>query len=62
MPNAPVPPANVHLGPEQAAYLEVSIDPAAHGDAGLGPIQRGTLLKTASGQSLEFLLTANVLR
>lgn len=56
------PPANVRLRPEEPAYLEVRIDPAAHGDAGLGRMQREVLLQTASHQDLRFELTATVLR
>jgi hypothetical protein len=46
----------------QPAYLEVRIDPAAHGESGIGPWQRGVAVSTASGQRLEFILTANVVR
>ncbi len=56
------PPANVRLRPGEPAYLEVRIDPAAHGEAGLGRIQREVLLRTASHQDLRFELTATVLR
>lgn len=55
------PPANVRLLAAEPAYLEVRIDPAAHGDAGLGRIQRQVLLHTAGGQDLRFELTATVL-
>ena len=50
------------LEPDQPAYLEVSIDPAAHGDAALGPIMRMVTLRTAGGQALEFELRAKVVR
>lgn len=62
MPTMPVPPANMRIMPGEPAYLEVSIDPAAHGEEGLGPIQRGAFLKTSSGQSLAFDLSAYVER
>jgi hypothetical protein len=58
--NAPAPPANVRLSQDQPAYLEVTVDPVAHGERGLGPIQRAVLLKTASGQELRFDLAAHV--
>ncbi len=56
------PPANVRLAAGQPTYLEVSIDPAAHGEAGLGPIARAVFLRTADGQDLRFDLTATVVR
>jgi hypothetical protein len=51
---------NIKLVGGQPAYLEVRIDPAAHGQGGIGPWQRGVAVSTASGQRLEFVLTANV--
>lgn len=54
------PPANLRLASDEPAYLEVSFDPAAHGERGLGQVQRGVLLKTASGQELRFEVTAHV--
>jgi len=59
---APVPPANFRLAADEAAYVEVSIDPAAHGEAGLGAIERGAFLETTEGQNLQFRLTAQVAR
>lgn len=56
------PKINVPLEPDRPAYLEVSVDPAAHGEAGLGPIQRGIMLKTAGGQELQFVVSATVTR
>lgn len=54
--------ANILLESDQPAYLEASIDPAAHGEAALGPIMRVVTLNTAAGQTLEFELRANVVR
>ena len=62
MDNAPQPSADFSLQPGQPAYLEVTIDPAAHGDRGLGPIERMVSLKTTEGQTIEFTLNANVVR
>lgn len=62
MPNAPVPPANMPLAADQPAYLEVTIDPAAHGEAGLGRIRRGVVLETAGGEVVRFELVAEVVR
>lgn len=56
------PAANVRLRSGEPAYLEVVINPAAHGEAGLGPIGRGVLLETESGQRLLFDLRALVVR
>lgn len=53
---------NVKLVAGQPAYLEVRIDPAAHGEAGIGPWERGVAVSTTGGQRLEFVLTANVVR
>ena len=46
----------------EPAYLEASIDPAAHGLDAIGPIERGVGVKLASGQTLEFNLKANLVR
>lgn len=46
------------LGPGPAS-LEVSIDPAAHGDV-VGPLSRGVYLKTSAGKELQFTLNAVV--
>ena len=48
------------LLPNQPAYLEARIDPAAHGEGGLGKVTRVVYLKTAGGQELEFELHADV--
>jgi hypothetical protein len=51
---------NMRLEPNEPAYLEVTVDPAAHGDAGLGAIRRTVLLKTVSDQMLQLDLIAEV--
>lgn len=56
------PSARVRLEDGLPAYLEVSVDPAAHGDAGLGPVRRSVMLRTASGQTLQFEVAAYVVR
>lgn len=43
-----------------AATLEVTIDPAAHGPTALGPVSRGVMLMTGSGEELRFTLKAVV--
>ena len=45
-----------------AARLDVQVDPAAHGEEGLGPITRGVILRTAAGQNLTFEMAAVVVR
>jgi hypothetical protein len=52
--------ANFRLIPDESAYLEVTVDPAAHGEAGLGPIRRAVLIKTQSEQLLQFDVVAEV--
>jgi hypothetical protein len=60
--SSPVPRANIQLMPDSPAYLEVTIDPAAHGEAGLGRVVRAVMLETAGGQKVQFLMTADVIR
>ncbi len=55
-----IPNPNTLLRSGEPATLEVTIDPAAHGDAGLGPIERSVLLQTERGQRIEVNLTADV--
>jgi hypothetical protein len=61
-PSPTKPPVSVQLTAGEPAYLEMTVDPAAHGDAGLGPITRVVLIQTASGQNLQFVTTAQVTR
>jgi hypothetical protein len=46
----------------EPTYLEVKIDPAAHGPDAIGPIERGVSVKLASAQVLSFDLKANITR
>lgn len=62
MPHNSKPVVDVQLAPNEPALLEVTVDPAAHGEAGLGAIRRGVVVKTAGGQELRFRLTAQVTR
>jgi hypothetical protein len=57
-----VQPVRFALQSSRPATLEVTIDPAAHGEAGLGSIERGVSVATAGGQTLEFVLRAQVVR
>jgi hypothetical protein len=54
------PAARVRLDSDIPALLEITMDPAAHGPQGVGAVERGIILKTASGQELQFVLAANV--
>lgn len=53
-------PINVALTPNTPAYVEISVDPAAHGPAGAGPWTRVVALKTAAGQEVQFTVKALV--
>lgn len=54
-----IPKINRALAPGEEASLEIVFDPAAHGPAGVGTIQRVIYLETSAGrQTLE--ITANV--
>lgn len=52
----------VELTGGEPATLEVSIDPAAHGEQGLGQNARGVVLETDNGDRFEFELNINVVR
>lgn len=51
---------NATLNPGQEAELEAVYDPAAHGPAGVGAIDRAIYVETATGQKLELKFTAVV--
>lgn len=55
-----VPPANVSLAPGETATLQVTFDPAAHGPAGIGKIERSVSLITAGRLLGEVSFTAMV--
>ncbi len=57
-----VPPLRQELAPGQSATIEVEFDPAAHGPAGVGQIQRQVFLESENGQQLaELDFSANVI-
>ena len=58
--HGPLPPVNETLNPEEAAYLDVTFDPAAHGPAGLGPTARVVTIEHAAGSPVKLAFTANV--
>lgn len=59
----PVPDINVTLPPGGEAEVEVVFDPAAHGPAGVGTIERVVYVETGSGpdNALELSFRANVI-
>lgn len=56
----PAPIIDIPLQPGAPAYMEVEMDPAAHGPAGVGPVERGIIVETAGGQTLQFVLAATI--
>ncbi|MDO8557425.1 MAG: DUF1573 domain-containing protein [Candidatus Jorgensenbacteria bacterium] len=55
-----VPGINKVLKPGEEAKIEVVFDPAAHGPAGVGRIEREVYVETANGSPLIFDIKANV--
>mgnify|MGYP005853212389 CR=1 FL=1 len=51
-----------YLTGDQPAYLEVKLDPTAHGPSGVGPVTRGVTLRTSSGQQFEFELRGTIVK
>ena len=51
---------NEPINPNEAAMVEVVFDPAAHGPAGIGRIERTVTLQTDLERPLELALVANV--
>jgi hypothetical protein len=58
--HAPIPTIKVPVGPTEAAAIEVVFDPAAHGPAGVGPIERVVTVENSAGQPLELEFAALV--
>lgn len=48
------------VNPNEQATVEVVFDPAAHGPAGVGRIQRAITLENNAGQPVELQVSANV--
>lgn len=51
---------NAAIAPGETAQISVAFDPAAHGPAGVGAIQRTVTLETDSGGALELRFSALV--
>lgn len=55
-----VPPLNAALEQGETADIEVIFDPAAHGPAGVGRIERGILIEIKNGAPLTLTIAATV--
>lgn len=55
-----VPGFNESLAPNETAIIDVVFDPAAHGPAGVGPINRAVRVENNGGEPLELRITATV--
>ncbi|MHB1134279.1 MAG: hypothetical protein ACYC4L_18065 [Chloroflexota bacterium] len=62
MANAAPLPVNMTLREGVPAYLEVTVDPTAHGPQGVGPIRRGITLKHAGGRELSFEVVGTIVQ
>lgn len=58
--HTPIPTINVAMNPQEEALVEVVFDPAAHGPAGVGPIERVVTIENSAGQPLELEFAALV--
>ena len=58
--HTPIPTISVPLNPKEEAFVEVIFDPAAHGPAGVGPIERVVTIENNAGQPLELEFAALV--
>ncbi len=58
--HSPIPAINQTIAPGERAIIETVFDPAAHGPAGVGPIERVVTLENSAGRPLELFFAANV--
>jgi len=58
--HGPLPAVNETLAPEEAAYVDVVFDPAAHGPAGLGYTERVITIEPGAGAPLQVAFSAYV--
>jgi hypothetical protein len=54
------PKMNAQVEPGEEVSVEVTFDPAAHGPAGVGAIQRVVILENNAGEDVELQISANV--
>ncbi len=55
-----VPPIDQEINPDEEATVEVAFDPAAHGPAGVGRIEREIIIESSGGEPLRFGFSALV--
>ncbi|MBI2317113.1 MAG: hypothetical protein HYU75_08940 [Betaproteobacteria bacterium] len=55
-----IPALNEPLAPNEDAMIEIVFDPAAHGPAGVGPIERVVTIENNAAPPLELALSAVV--
>ena len=55
-----IPKINQTIEPNEEATVEVVFDPAAHGPAGVGKIERGVIIENDAGQDLQLNISALV--
>ncbi len=58
--HTPIPTINQTLAPGERAYVEVEFDPAAHGPAGVGPIERVVTIENSAQPPLQLAFSAQV--
>lgn len=55
-----IPRIDESIAPGEEVFVEVSFDPAAHGPAGIGRIQRTVVVENDAGEPLKFFFDAFV--
>ena len=55
-----IPKMNAVVDSGEEVLVDVTFDPAAHGPAGVGTIQRVVILENSAGENMEFQISANV--
>lgn len=55
-----VPKINASIDPNEEVVVEAVFDPAAHGPAGVGRIERAVIIENNAGEPLEIMFTAYV--
>jgi hypothetical protein len=55
-----IPSINQSINPSKEAVVEVTFDPAAHGPAGVGQVERKVILENNTGEALEIQFVAIV--
>lgn len=55
-----IPKMNATVEPGEEVFVDVTFDPAAHGPAGVGVVERAVILENNAGENVELLISANV--